>query len=799
MMSSSALAKSSVIDLLNWQDDLTSPTLCRGYFAKPKTLSSNKADKDITQTKTTITAQNSVTYSNKGDSALQGEVTITQAGRILKADSAWLRRNPNTHTITAIDLLGNVRYISLEGNLAALRATVQLDKNTAELCGAAFHIPNYTTAEGAEGWGTADNVVRDKEGNLHLINASYSTCSPKNKTWSIVANKLDMNKDKGIGYAQIARFRLHDIPILYLPGISFPLDQRRKSGFLVPGMSYSNENGLDVVIPYYFNFAPNYDSTLTVRALTERGIQFSTITRYLTENSKGAVNFSILPHDSRFADFKEKALESYRDDPLRQPYLSRIDNADTYRAMLKVEHVSDWQPHWRADVLYNWVSDDYYYQDFGNNPIIRNTDQLPQIAQLQYQDYFWRIFGRIERYQTLHPLDTIAREPYNRIPQVFAESYMPDQLLGADISVYADFNRFDHRRFFITDSPVITGERLHIRPGLTLPYHKPYGYLEAKSQLDLTGYWLHYEPNEIPNKTSRVLPIFSIDSGLFLDRSTTWFNRSYVQTLEPRAYYLFVPNSNQNEIPIFDTAHPPVNFEQMFYHNRFSGADRLGDANQIALALTSRILDGVSQAQMLSIHLGSIVYLMDRNVCLVPNCTDDPTSEYKISPIIAGLNVQFNDDWSFNGNFSWDPRNYLTNTAFAKFHYQPTPDSLMNIGYEFVREGDIQIGRSSNNLSRLDISFAWPITQNVSLIGDWNYNVSHSYPQAYFAGLSYESCCWAIRAIASRTRLDTDLNDNAKFDTKYYLQIKLKGLGTIANDDPHSLLTDGIDGFYDHF
>ena len=90
-------------------------------------------------------------------------------------------------------------------------------------------------------------------------------------------------------------------------------------------------------------------------------------------------------------------------------------------------------------------------------------------------------------------------------------------------------------------------------------------------------------PEQLRGNTSpsRSLPIGSIDAGLFFDRETSIRGKSFLQTLEPRLFYLRTPYRNRDELPIFDTRDFTFSWGQLFRDSRYTGADRQNDANQL--------------------------------------------------------------------------------------------------------------------------------------------------------------------------------------------------------------------------
>src|SRR5690606_2435073 len=135
-----------------------------------------------------------------------------------------------------------------------------------------------------------------------LAAVTYSTCDPAERSWELSARELDLDHAEGIGRARGATLRLGSVPVLYLPYLSFPIDERRRSGFLYPAIGHSEDTGVDLRIPYYLNIAPNMDATLTARVLGRRGLMLGGEYRYLTRDHRGELEASWLPDDNLTGD-----------------------------------------------------------------------------------------------------------------------------------------------------------------------------------------------------------------------------------------------------------------------------------------------------------------------------------------------------------------------------------------------------------------------------------------------------------------------------------------------------------------
>jgi len=776
--------------------------ICNGYYREPAIVRAVAAPAAVKQSPTTITARHRAVLAKTGRSMLAGPVVVTQSGRKLTADKAYLYRNRHGK-ITHLELIGDVHLYEAGKLIISQHAWVNLVDKSGRLQQVTYRILRSEPYGDVNAWGQAQTAVHTAAGVLKLRHASYSTCPPTSNTWTIKAERLVLNPHLGWGKLYNGWLYVKHIPVMYLPFFSFPISHQRKSGFLLPTVKYNHRSGVDITQPFYINLAPNYDATLFTRAMTKRGVLLSALFRYLTPTSDGAFNINFLPSDRRFRQFRRSPASDFGMGGYTLHALARLREASDHRDYVHYHDHSDFNPHWSSSADINYVSDAYYFQDFSNTPTTATIDQLVNQASVAYQDRHWRFVGRVLAFQTLHPINQgPIVEQYRHLPQLDLTGQFP-QLSMFNFYVNSEFVNFSHANNFASGLAVVTGQRYHLRPAISAPLLNAWGFFTPRVQLDLTSYDLK---NQLPgrdNNVTRVLPIVDIDSGIYLQRHMHFFGRHYLQTLEPRIFYLYVPLDNQNDIPNFDTTLPIFGFNQLFRTNRFIGFDKIGDANQLSYGITSRFLDSYSGNEKLSASIGQSVYFKKPKVCFTPGCRGDMYIGKRVSPIVGQMNYHLNTDWNVVGNLAWQPHDQRFENGSVIFHYQDSAKRIFNAGYDFVRDGDTLSAQpessEKNNLSRLDLSLSLPLHYHWQALAAWNYNLSHRHPQTYLYGLVYNSCCWALRFIVSRVLLAENDAGTPSYDTNYYVQLQLKGLGDLGNNDPRDILKQGIPGYHDTF
>ncbi len=603
---------------------------------------------------------------------------------------------------------------------------------------------------GGRGQGYATHIENDRQADVTILeDVEYSTCPLSDEAWRVSAAriKLDYNSDRGSATHAILRVR--NIPVFYFPYVNFPISDKRKSGFLAPSFGTTNDSGFDVQIPYYWNIAPNYDATLTPQILTDRGGMMGGEFRYMEQTYFGTATGEYLPSDN-LRDGQDRSSFS----------AEHTQYFDGYRGLL--------------DVVFNNVSDEEYFEDFGGN--IAATSQRFLDRRITYRHQLQRTLmgAHVQSYQTVDDSLPPGVGPYRILPSVYVlHSFAPRGPL--EPSIFADTT------YFRKDT-VVSGTRSNVEPSLTYVYKKP--YLDIRPQLSVkhTQYFLD-DPNRVfDDNESRSIPTLSIDAKLFAERSFSLLGKNHLQTFEPRLFYLLTPKIGQENLPVFDTGEYFVSFQSIFLRNRFAGGDRVGDANQISAGVTSRVLDTDHGRELFHISFGQIYFFRDREVTL-PGVF---TSEDNQSEIIAEASASLGDDWNIRGTLQWDPNEPQTEKSAIALRYHPNLETVVNMSYRFRR--------AVTDIEQTDLSFRIPVLENVALIGRWNYSLPGKRTLEAVGGLEYESCCWGTRLVARRFLRNAD----GAFDTGIFVEFHLRGLGGFGQKSG-TLLQRGIPGYEDPF
>lgn len=574
--------------------------------------------------------------------------------------------------------------------------------------------------------GTADKAYMEGHDVTRMEDVMYTTCNEGDDSVILTADEITLDQGTGRGVAKNIRVDFMNVPIFYFPYLSFPISDERKSGFLFPSFGAQESSGFVLSTPYYWNIAPNYDLTIYPRVYASRGFQLGGEFRYLGENSESSLYGEFMPSDSEFGD-------------------------DRYA--FHVQHEQDFTNRISGEVDVQDISDNEYLDDFSNDIEISSSTYLPQEAQLDYSGEAWDLETEVSAFQTIDDRVPPASEPFDRLPRFTAETDYDFDPYGIEFEFESEAVQFDH-------SELDDGWRLDATPSVKKEFENIWGYVEPELSMRHTSYFLDREPglNETPDRT---LPTFSVDSGIFLERRTSWLGEEAIHTLEPRLFYLYTPKDNQDDIPDFDTGAINLNnFNNMFRRSRFFGADRVGDNNQVTASLTSRMLESESGNEFMRGSIGMIFFLEDREVNLRPDeVLDDTTSD-----LVAEVETELTDDWETSAFLQWDTGEEEVREGELDLTYEPAGRRFVELSYDFSRDRTDQIR----------IESAWRVLPRWTVLFRDRYSFRDEQNLDAEIGLEYDGCCYAIRGFVQQRRQSDDTNRNA-----IIFELELSGLASI--------------------
>ncbi len=673
----------------------------------------------------------------------QGHVEFRRGAAVVTADHLHY-----TLATDRVDASGNVNIdqqgLSLHGPSLGMFMKKQLG---------AMQSPSYTylnpgpldpSGKGVkEARGDAASVEFKGPNHYQLNQTTYTTCRVGDNDWALHMKDLNLDTQNQVGTAHGVVLDFLQKPIFYTPWINFPLDDARKSGFLAPEFGTTSTSGATFSLPWYWNIAPNYDATITPTIYSKRGLEAGGEFRYLTDNSQGTIDGNYL---------NDKLTGTARWDIFAQ-----LDQTFT--------------PNLTGHLVYQSVSDSNFFTDLSNNLYMTSMVTLDQEASLTWHGSWWQLTGGVQQFQTLQDPAAPIIPPYARMPEL---TFSGDKILnnGLDFNMYSDVTTFVH-------PTLVNGTREVFYPSLSLPMSNSYGYVTPKIGLNYTAYQLGLNNTDPQSQYTRTLPIMSLDTGMYFDRNTTFMGTQYQQTLEPRLYYLYIPYQNQNQLPIFDTAAlDPINYATLFTENRFVGYDRINNANQITMALSSRFIDQATGEEKLHFAIGERLYFTPQLVNLpIVNAlgqviSNNVVTNNAFSDILGDVGGQITADWRAEAIISYNSQTGQTDDESLVLSYQPTQGSVMNLSYRTL------VGQ----IDEIDLSSEWPITRRLYGLFRYDYSILDKQVVQGLAGIEYNRGCWALR-----TMFQTIATAANTTSTAFFIQLQLNGLGNLGSNPLEAL------------
>jgi LPS-assembly protein len=680
-----------------------------------------------------------------------GDVRMRKRGQSFAAD--WMRHDTPTDVL---DAKGNVRLEQgrevIEGSV--LRYEIATDRGFMESPRyMLMSLPATGPAGSAplpesDGRGTAERLLFQGPGQYRVESASYTTCEPGNDAWFLRAGQLDLDRSRDVGVARDASIVFFDQTIFWSPYLTFSLHEQRKSGLLTPSYRSSNTTGLEFTVPYYLNLAPDMDATIYPRYMTKRGLQLGGEFRYLNPKWRGEARAEMLSNDQQIG---------------------------TDRWGLFTKHQQQIGDSWGSSLNLNRVSDGKYFTDLSTQVAVTSQVHLSNDATLARSGtwgnggtYSFSAFA--QRFQTLQsdPLAPLT-PPYNREPQISLAAQRQTVNQG-DFEFLGNYTAFDH-------VSLVNGQRVVAYPSYSLPLQNSFAHFKPKLGAHLTRYTMgSNNAANLPNAT-RSLPIFSAESSVVFERETSTGGQRAIQTLEPKAYYVYIPYKDQSTLPNFDSGLQDINFATIFSENQFSGQDRINDANQLTLGITSRFISADSGIERIRGAIAQRYYFQSQRVTVpgvAPRASDSNSSD-----LLAALSGSIATNWTADAGWQYNTDLKETQKFNVSGRYQPQRGKVLNLAYR----------ETINTVRQTDFSAQWPVKGGWTAVGRWNYSLLDNRVLEALAGVEYNDRCWSLRVAAHRFATTT-----SAASTSIFIQLELNGVSRIGNN-PLDVLQRNIGGY----
>ncbi|WP_237742312.1 LPS-assembly protein LptD [Gayadomonas joobiniege] len=683
----------------------------------------------------------------------RGRVSIINGENRITADSAQISANRDTLTAQ-----GGIEFITPNVTVKSDSLDANMVNKVLQLHNSNYQLDNFMGHGSAETF-KVDQIKRQ----VSLADASFTNCPPQNRPdWQIKSTEIRLDIEEEWGQAWHSRIEVFEVPILYLPYLSFPLSDKRKSGFLYPSISTSSQRGLDISVPYYWNIKENLDATLTTRTMTDRGVQLGSEVRYLGQAYNGELYLEWMPHDRQFA--------------------SLTDGSSAQRSAMTWQHQNYFANDWLFDADLTFVSDDSYVSDLEFRDINSVDTYVERELNLQKIAKDWTLDISIRDFEVFGQ----HVKPYRTLPEVRYWYGGMAQASGWSFEMPVEFAWFQAR-----DTSLPEAIRSHIEPELSWSIYQPAWDFRAETSLPATYYRQEQmQDGEVLKDNyqtiTRVLPRFRMNGRLVFERPLDWFGNMMVQTLEPRAQYLYVPYRDQSDIGLYDTALLQDDYLGLFRENRFSGLDRIPESNQITLGVTTRLLNDESR-EKLRLSVGQILFLTESRTDFVDY---RETTERGESALAAELDFDIRKTWFLHYGLQYDTENQETSKSQLTIDYYVDDAHIVQLGHRYVRDV------SGNQIQQVNLTSLWQLNSQWRGYASYHYDLELDRTVESRIGLLYESCCWQLSfGWQSKIKSDLTADDSQSSvateqrDSGMLLSFTIRGFG--ANSTQSAKILDG--------
>ena len=610
--------------------------------------------------------------------------------------------------------------------------------------------------------------------------ATYTTCQRGEEAswrpaWVLRAKTIHLDREEEVGTAEGAVLEFQGVPILPVPYITFPLSDKRKSGLLPASIGIDNVNGIEYDQPYYWNIAPNRDATFHAALMAKRGINAGAEFRYLEPRYSGLLRGDFMPSDR----LRERDRWSYA--------LQHMGALDSPLGDVGL------------NINLNRVSDNNYWRDFTTRGP-RSTDTLtqrllPGDASLHWGRGDMSLSLRTLKWQTLQDVTAPIVPPYDRLPQLHGR-YAPSSLPGGfDASVDADTTRFQADPFLTRQ---VNATRSYTMAQVSRPFLAPAGFVTPRLQLHATQYQFDSPLLNGSTSQSRVLPTFSLDSGLVFERDARFFSRDFMQTLEPRAFYTYTPYRDQRLLPVYDTAANDFNFASIYTENAYGGQDRIADNNLLTLGVTTRLLDPSTGAEAVRLGIAQRVRFSDQKVTL----PGELAANDRLSDLLLGAGVQWTPQWGVDSTVQYNPKTQRSIRSTLSVRYSPGAYRTISAAYRLQRATSTQLVGSE----QIDVGWQWPLNDlwgdkgrdlgpgrgqgggRWYSVGRLNYSLPDRKVVDAVVGFEYDGCCWIGRVVLERLQSSV-----TTANTRLLFQLEFVGFSRLSlGSNPLAALKENV-------
>lgn len=655
-----------------------------------------------------------------GDKATyRGNVVVVQGKKRMQADNVTLHQQDNI-----VVAEGNVTFSDGEVKTISDKATNNLTTEEVTL-----ENTNYQFLC-EPGRGEAVYVAKTGKAVYEIEDGTITSCPEGDSSWRMRASSIDIDQNEEEATFYNPRFEIVNVPVFYLPFLTVPIGDTRKTGFLYPTASYGSSDGFELEVPIYWNLAPNYDLETTLKYMQERGTQLNSEFRFLSDFGYSTLKSEYLPDDKKYPEYGD-------------------------RWGFQFEHSGIYQENWKFTADYSKVSDIRYFTDLDSSIGNKEDGQLIQEMEATYRSNNWDASLLARDFQVLTETENL---PYRLLPQLEFNYYAPELMR------YLDFDMISHISRFDTDAegkPSAT--RVHIEPGLTVPVGTTWGTWTTEARLlgtyyqqdlsgvdttsqqvtDSSGDLIDNSYYGLEESVSRVIPEFRTHAGVVLERDTVIFD-NYTQTLEPQVQYLYVPKKDQSNIAKYDTTLLQTDYYGLFRSRKYSGVDEIASANQVSYGASTRFFDDALK-ERLNISFGQILYIDAKQ--RVDSPSESPSN---FSAWAVEMDFNYDDYLFYHGGIQYDIDTSEVQLGNSTLEYRFN-DGYIQGNYRYVTKSYIDNTVDFNidsitldGISQAGLLAGYQISRKWNASGQYFYDLTTDEALEWLARLNYTSDCWYI-------------------------------------------------------
>ncbi|EOW9308031.1 LPS assembly protein LptD [Vibrio cholerae] len=676
-----------------------------------------------------------------------GNVVVVQGKKRIAADNVTLHQQENV-----VVAEGNVQFSDGEIKTHSTKATNHLNTDEMTLENTRYQFLCEP------GRGEAVYVSKTGKAVYEIEDGSITSCPDGDNAWRMRASSIDVDQNEEIATFYNPRLEVQNVPVFYLPYLTVPIGDTRKTGFLYPTASYGSRNGYSFEVPIYWNLAPQYDLETTFNYMQKRGTQLNSVFRYLTDFGAGQIKSEYLAEDQLHTELGDRWAFQY-------------------------EHNGIFQQAWKFEIDYSKVSDINYFSHIDSGIGNREDGQLIQEGRATYRSDSWDSALLVRDFQLLTDNPSSSNLPYRLMPQLTYNYYAPEAMKYLDLDLISHISRFETDAI---NKPSAT--RVHIEPGLKIPFSNTWGNWTTEARVLGTYYQQDLDKTtdaKLEESVTRVIPEIRSVAGIVLERDTVLLD-DYTQTLEPKIQYLYVPEKYQDNIGLYDSTELQTDYYGLFRSRKYSGVDRIESANQVSYGASTRFFDS-NYKERLNIAFGQIFYLDSK---LNPSNDNSKDKESSYSAWAVEMDFNFADYLFYHGGIQYDINGQAVQLGNSTLEYR-FAGGYLQTNYRYVDKdyicsvrGCSSDGYSSltkDGISQAGLLASYQLTRKWSASGQYYYDLTTDEALEWLANLTYTSDCWYIGFTYSNQLKDWKIKrtfENPIYENNFSFNIGIIGFGT---------------------